>query len=436
MGLPVAVAFGKQDNVIGFDINEERISELKGGKDSNREVEPEELESADILFTSNPEDLFKANFHIVAVPTPIDEAKQPNLGPLLRATEMVGRILKPEDIVIYESTVYPGCTEEECVPILERCSGLRYLYENNGQDRASFKSTKSYKNESVDGFYLGYSPERINPGDREHTFTSIKKVVSGSTPETADRIAKVYASVVTAGVHMVSSIKVAEAAKVIENAQRDLNIAFVNELALIFNRLGINTKEVLEAADTKWNFLSFRPGLVGGHCIGVDPYYLTYRAQCAGYHPQVILSGRRINDEMGAFVAHQTLKQIASAGIDSAGATVTVLGLTFKEDCPDLRNSKVPDILRELKGHGCKVQVHDPFCDSNEALSEYEVVLCELEKLEPASAVILAVSHGIYKKWSLEQWQNLLLPKGVVTDVKSVAPSKELENAGHLVWKL
>ena len=436
VGLPVAVAFGKQDRVIGFDINEARIAELKGGQDFTREVDTEDLMAANIHFTSDPEDLREANFHIVAVPTPIDEAKQPDLGPLLSATETVGRILKPEDIVIYESTVYPGCTEEECVPVLERCSGLKYLYENLDPAETSFKPAQSQKDESLDGFYLGYSPERINPGDREHTFTSIKKVVSGSTPETANRIAKVYSSVVTAGVHMVSSIKVAEAAKVIENAQRDLNIAFVNELGLIFNNLGIDTQEVLEAAGTKWNFMPFRPGLVGGHCIGVDPYYLTHRAERSGYHPQVILAGRRINDEMGAFVAHQTLETMATAGIESVGATVTVLGLTFKEDCPDLRNSKVPDILSVLKGYGCTVQVHDPNCDANEALREYDVVLCQLEKLEPASAVILAVAHGIYKKWSLEQWQILLLPQGVVTDVKSVAPSRELENAGHLVWKL
>lgn len=414
VGLPVAVAFGKQGHVIGFDINEARIAELKVGQDFTREVETEDLMTANIHFTSDPEDLREANFHIVAVPTPIDEAKQPDLTDLLGASEIIGSILKSGDIVVYESTVYPGCTEEDCVPILERESGLKF---------------------NID-FGVGYSPERINPGDKEHTFTKIKKVVSGSKPEILRIVADTYSLVINAGIFEANSIKVAEAAKAIENAQRDLNIAFMNELALIFNRLGINTDEVLEAAGTKWNFLPFRPGLVGGHCIGVDPYYLTYCAEKASYHPQIILAGRRINDSMANFVAQQTVQKMVSSDICVLGAKVTVLGLTFKEDCPDLRNSKVPDILRELKGYGCTIQVHDPFCDANEALREYDVALCQLEKLEPASAVILAVAHGIYKKWSLEQWQILLLPQGVVTDVKSAAPSRELENAGYLVWKL
>jgi UDP-N-acetyl-D-glucosamine/UDP-N-acetyl-D-galactosamine dehydrogenase len=414
VGLPVAVAFGRQSAVIGFDTSQSRIAELIKGCDSTKEVKQKELRIANIFYTTDPEHLRKADFHIVAVPTPINEAKQPDLTPLLHATESVGRILKRGDIVVYESTVYPGCTEEECVPILERISGLKF---------------------NVD-FGVGYSPERINPGDKKHTFAQIKKVVSGSNPEASLIIADVYASVVTAGIYIASSLKVAEAAKVIENAQRDLNIAFVNELALIFNHLGIDTHEVLEAAGTKWNFLPFRPGLVGGHCIGVDPYYLTHRAERAGYHPQMILAGRHINDSMGSFVAQQTVQTLASAGIGAVGAKVTVLGLTFKEDCPDLRNSRVGDILTELSSYGCKIQVHDPFCSKEEALEIYGFSLCDDKNLKPAHAVVLAVAHQPYRKWLPEHWISLLVPGGVVIDVNNITPANKLQSAGHLVWKL
>jgi len=414
VGLPVAVAFGGKSSVIGFDINEHRIAELLNGKDSTCEVNPKDLKSAKISFTSKSEDLVKYDFHIIAVPTPITNAKLPDLGPLLNATEAIGGILKPGDIVVYESTVYPGCTEEDCVPVLERVSGLKL-------------------NED---FSVGYSPERINPGDREHSFTKIKKIVSGSSPEVVKIIAKVYGSVVEAGVHIALSIKVAEAAKVIENSQRDINIAFVNELAVIFNHLGIDTNEVLEAAETKWNFLPFRPGLVGGHCIGVDPYYLTHRAEQAGYHPQVILAGRNINDNMGAFVAQQTVKTMASAGIGAVGSKVIVLGLTFKEDCPDIRNSRVPDIISELKRYGCEVLVHDPYCDTQLIHEEYGLKVCELETLEPAHAVVLAVAHKQYREWTMNNWKSLLLPNGIVADVKNVAPAEELTKINISVWRL
>ena len=414
VGLPVAVAFGKSARVVGFDVNAQRIRELQSGEDRTLEVEPNDLRGAEILFTDQLDDLREADFHIVAVPTPINEAKQPELAPLLRASETVGKVLKRGDIVVYESTVYPGCTEDDCIPILELESGLRF-----GED-----------------FGVGYSPERINPGDKEHTFTKIKKVVSGSSPEVCEIIAETYSSVVTAGVHRAPSIKVAEAAKVIENAQRDLNIAFVNELALIFDRLGIDTRDVLEAAGTKWNFLPFRPGLVGGHCIGVDPYYLTHRAERAGYHPQVILAGRRINDEMGTFVARRTVQELAQVGKGAVGAKVLVLGLTFKEDCPDLRNSRVPDIIAELKAYGGDVYVHDPFCDAVEAREEYGVVLTDLKNIPAADAVVLAVAHRPFRTLAPQEWQNLLSENAVVVDVKGSAPRLELEEAGVRVWRL
>ena len=431
VGLPVAVAFGKKSKVIGFDVNEKRLSELRKGRDSTHEVETTVLKTADIHFTSNPEDLRQADFHIVAVPTPINEAKQPDLSSLLAATKTVGNILKLGDIVVYESTVYPGCTEEDCAPILEEQSGLTYI-NNILSNLAPLVVEKENKN----GFFLGYSPERINPGDKEHTFTTIKKIISGSTPEALEIIAKTYSSVVKAGVHKASSIRVAEAAKVIENAQRDLNIAFVNELALIFNRLDIVTHEVLEAAGTKWNFLPFRPGLVGGHCIGVDPYYLTHRAQRAGYHPQVILAGRQINDSMGTFVAQQTIKTIASNQKGILAPTVTVLGLTFKEDCPDLRNSRVPDIISELEQFGCRVQVHDPLCDSEEARQEYGVTLLDESDLLPAHAIVLAITHQEYLNWSLDQWENVLLPGCVFMDIQGKMLTNQLQSVGYIIWKL
>ncbi len=414
VGLPVAVAFGKIRKTVGFDINALRVAELKAGYDRTGEVEADDLLMADIVFTDAIEELAKADFHIVAVPTPVDSANQPDLTPVLKASETVGEALKKGDIVVYESTVYPGVTEEECVPILERVSGLAC-----GSD-----------------FFVGYSPERINPGDKEHTFTKIKKVVSGQDAETLEIVAALYESVVTAGVHRASSIKVAEAAKVIENTQRDLNIALMNELALIFDRMGIDTNEVLEAAGSKWNFLKFRPGLVGGHCIGVDPYYLTHKAEKLGYIPQVILAGRRINDGMGKFVAQRTIKEMIRAGHSILGATVTVLGLTFKEDCPDLRNSKVIDIIAELRDYGVDVQVHDPLADGCDAMHEYDIELCELENLKPAAAVVAAVPHRFYRGWSAKELNRLLKENPVVIDVKGMYDPQALAADGIRVWRL
>lgn len=414
VGLPVAVAFGKIRKTVGFDINSKRIEELKAGHDRTREVTPEELKTADILFTDKIEELRLADFHIVAVPTPVDDANQPDLAPMLKASETVGKALKKGDIVVYESTVYPGVTEEECVPVLEQVSGLKC-----GSD-----------------FKVGYSPERINPGDKEHSFTKIKKVVSGQDAETLEVVADVYESVVTAGVHRAVSIKVAEAAKVIENTQRDLNIALMNELAIIFDRMGIDTNDVLEAAGTKWNFLKFKPGLVGGHCIGVDPYYLTHKAEKMGYIPQVILAGRRINDGMGKFIAQRTVKEMIYAGHNILGSTVTVLGLTFKEDCPDLRNSKVIDIIHELQDYGINIQVSDPFADPAEAKHEYGISLISMEKLKPASAVVAAVAHKTYRDMSMESLSNLFGKNPVLVDVKGMYDIKAINGAGVRLWRL
>lgn len=414
VGLPVAVAFGKVRETIGFDVNPVRIAELRAGHDRTGEVSEEELGAARITFTDSIETLRTADFHIVAVPTPVDEAHQPDLTLLYRASETVGKALKRGDIVVYESTVYPGVTEDECVPVLERVSGLRC-----GSD-----------------FTVGYSPERINPGDREHTFTKIKKVVSGLDAGTLDIVARVYASVVTAGVHRAASIKVAEAAKVIENTQRDLNIALMNELALIFDRLGIDTNSVLEAAGTKWNFLKFKPGLVGGHCIGVDPYYLTHKAEKIGYIPQVILAGRRINDGMGKFVAQRTIREMIHAGQSVLGSRVTVLGLTFKEDCPDLRNSRVIDIIRELEDYGIHVQVCDPLADPEEAADEYGVALVPLDELRPAAAVVAAVSHHQFLSLSPEALARLMGDNPVLIDVKGMFEQPAMEAVGMRVWRL
>ena len=414
VGLPVAVAFGKVRRTVGFDINSTRIKELREGHDRTGEVAPEDLKAADILLTDQIEELKSADFHIVAVPTPIDDANQPDLALMYRASETVGAALKPGDIVVYESTVYPGVTEDECLPILERVSGLKA-----GRD-----------------FFLGYSPERINPGDKEHTFTKIKKVVSGQTPETLEIVAQVYSSVVTAGVHRASSIKVAEAAKVIENTQRDLNIALMNELALIFDRMGIDTGEVLAAAGSKWNFLKFTPGLVGGHCIGVDPYYLTHKAEKLGYIPQVILAGRRINDGMGKFIAQRAVKEIIHAGHPVLGCVVTVLGLTFKEDCPDLRNSKVIDIIAELKDYGVDVQVCDPLADPAEAKHEYGVTLVAPDKLKPAVAVVAAVAHKEYRSLTASDLAALMGKNPVLVDVKGLYPRERMQAAGIRVWTL
>ncbi len=414
VGLPVAVAFGLKRRTIGFDINVQRITELKNGYDRTGEVSDKELKAADVLFTASIEDLRQANFHIVAVPTPVDDAKQPDLSPMFRASETVGSVLNKGDIVVYESTVYPGVTEDECIPILERVSGLVC-----GSD-----------------FTVGYSPERINPGDKEHTFTKIKKVVSGQDAATLEAVAQVYESVITAGVYRASSIKVAEAAKVIENTQRDLNIALMNELALVFDKLGIDTNDVLEAAGTKWNFLPFRPGLVGGHCIGVDPYYLTHKAEKIGYIPQVILAGRRINDSMAVFIAQRTVKEMVRAGHTILGSTVTVLGLTFKEDCPDLRNSKVIDIIRELQDYGINVQVADPLADSPEALHEYGVNLVPFDTLKKAEAVIIAVAHKEYRKLLISDLRELMNDAPLLVDVKSIYDRAEVESAGIRLWRL
>ena len=414
VGLPVAVAFGQTHSVIGFDINQKRISELNNNEDKTLEVSTEELIKTEIEFTSNTKDLEKADFHIIAVPTPINDANQPDLSPLIGASKSVGSALKKGDIVVYESTVYPGATEEDCVPVLEEVSGLKC-----GED-----------------FFVGYSPERINPGDKEHVFTKITKVVSGQTPEILDIVADVYASVVTAGVHKAPTIKVAEAAKVIENTQRDLNIALMNELAVIFERMGIDTVDVLEAAGTKWNFLPFRPGLVGGHCIGVDPYYLTHKAQKLGYHPEVISAGRRINDSMPTHVVEQTVKRMIQAGSPVKRSRVGILGLTFKEDCPDLRNSKVGDVIKEFKSYGVDLLVHDPMADMNEALKYYDTGLCNWNDLIDLDAIVLCVSHKQYKSLTIDDYRKMLNPGAVLMDVKAACDINEFKQAGINLWRL
>jgi UDP-N-acetyl-D-galactosamine dehydrogenase len=414
VGLPVAMAIGRLGRVVAFDVKRDRVAELAAGRDRNEDVDPADFAQVDLHFTTDPEQLRQADFHVVAVPTPIDAAHRPDFGPLLSASETVGRILKPGDVVVYESTVYPGATEEVCVPVLERCSGLR-----GGVD-----------------FTVGYSPERINPGDREHSFTRIKKVVSGQDARTLDVVAGVYGAVVTAGVHRASSIRVAEAAKVIENTQRDLNIAFMNELAVLFDRLGLDTQEVLAAARTKWNFLGFQPGLVGGHCIGVDPYYLTHKAEEAGYIPQVILAGRRINDDMGRFIAHRTIKEMIRAGHDVNATRVTVLGLTFKEDCRDLRNSRVVDVIRELRDFGVPVQVHDPIADPEEAEREYGLQLSRWEDLQPAGAVVVAVAHRQYRALGPDELKRLMKTSPVLVDVKGLYDRDAMKRAGLRCWRL
>lgn len=414
VGLPVAVAFGKKHHIIGFDINEKRIESLKSGTDYTNEVTDEELQSSNIDFTSDGSKLSEADFLIVAVPTPINEHNQPDLTPLVKASETVGKHLSKGTIVVYESTVYPGATEEVCVPVLEKFSGLKY-----GED-----------------FFVGYSPERINPGDKEHTFTTITKVVSGQTPEVLEIVADTYASVVKAGVHKASSIKVAEAAKVIENTQRDVNIALMNELALIFDRLDIDTTEVLAAAGTKWNFLKFSPGLVGGHCIGVDPYYLTHKAQAVGYQPEVILSGRRVNDNLGNFIASTLVKKLIKKGAGVQGSKVTVLGLTFKENVPDLRNSKVIDVIRELQEYDVEIQVTDAEAESKDAVREYGIELIPFNELEKSDAVVFAVPHREYIEKGWTGVQSLLKEKdGIVVDIKSVLPQNE-KPAELELWRL
>ncbi len=399
VGLPLAVEFGKKRTVLGFDINQKRVDELNNGQDHTLEVEPEELKQAKHLrFSTAISDLAGSNVFIVTVPTPIDEYKQPDLTPLVKASETIGKALKKGDVVIYESTVYPGATEEDCVPVLEKVSGLKY---------------------NVD-FFAGYSPERINPGDKEHRVTTIKKVTSGSTPEVADLVDALYNEIITVGTHKASSIRVAEAAKVIENTQRDVNIALINELALIFNKMGIDTEAVLQAAGTKWNFLPFRPGLVGGHCIGVDPYYLTHKAESIGYHPEIILAGRRLNDSMGEYVVSQLVKAMTKRRIHVDQARVLVLGFTFKENCPDLRNTKVVDIVRELEQYNVQVDVFDPWIDPEEADHEYGIKPVAMPEAGNYDAVIVAVAHNQFKELGVSGIRAFGKPNHVLYDLKYV----------------
>jgi len=404
VGLPWAVACGGRWPTVGFDINAARIEELRGGQDRTLEVDPHELEAATKLsFSSDAASLEDCNVYVVTVPTPIDDSKRPDLTALLRASEMIGKVLKRGDVVIYESTVYPGATEEDCVPVLERVSGLTF---------------------NVD-FFAGYSPERANPGDRQHRLATIMKVTSGSTPEVADFVDSLYRAVVTAGTHKAPSIKVAEAAKVIENTQRDLNIALVNELAIIFNRLGIDTEAVLQAAGTKWNFLPFRPGLVGGHCIGVDPYYLTHKAQQSGYHPEVILAGRRINDGMGPYVAGQLVKAMLKKRVQVEGARVLVLGLTFKENCPDLRNTRVVDVISELRDYGVKVDVHDPWVDPEEAQLEYGLSLIRTPEKATYDGIIVAVAHDQFRDIGASAIREFGRDQHVLYDLKCILTAQQ-----------
>lgn len=414
VGLPVAVEFGMSKQVVGFDINESRLNELKNGLDQTNEVESDYLKKSEVVYTNEISKLSECDFIIVAVPTPVDDSKKPDLIPLLKASETVGKALKKGTIVVYESTVYPGATEEECVPILEKISGLK-----SGED-----------------FFVGYSPERINPGDKVHTFKSIIKVVSGQTPEVLDIVAEVYESVVEAGVHKAPSIKVAEAAKVIENSQRDINIAFMNELSIIFNKMDIETKDVLEAASTKWNFLNFSPGLVGGHCIGVDPYYLTHKAEKLGYRSQIILSGRRINDDMGKYVVENLVKKLIQQDISVKDAKVGVLGFTFKENCPDIRNTKVIDIVNELKEYGIFPLIADPIANVEDAKKEFKIDFTELSKFENLDALIIAVAHDEFIKLDKETIFNLFRDKTkkVIFDLKKVYNLKNDEHTSY--WSL
>lgn len=415
VGLPLAVEFGKKSRTIGFDLSASKIANYKKFFDPTGEVSREGLKAACYLeVSSDPKALAEADFIIVAVPTPVDEAHQPDFGPLIGSSESVGKNLKRGATVVFESTVYPGATEEICIPIIEKHSGMKWKKD----------------------FFVGYSPERINPGDKERTLTKIVKVVSGDTPETLEHVKQMYSSIITAGVYPASSIKVAEAAKVIENTQRDLNIALMNELAIIFDRIGIDTLEVLQAAGSKWNFLPFRPGLVGGHCIGVDPYYLTHKAEMLGYHPEVILAGRRINDGMGKYIAEQTVKNLIRNGWQVKDAPIIVLGLTFKEDCPDLRNSRVIDVIRELQSYGAKVIVHEPVADAAEAQHEYGVELTAWEDLPAAAAIVAAVAHKEFKNRPLADYVGKLQKGGVMTDVKSLFDEAQLVSQGVTVWRL
>jgi UDP-N-acetyl-D-galactosamine dehydrogenase len=406
VGLPLAVEFGKKIPVIGFDVNTQRIHDLNSGKDATLEVSEQELaEAKNLQYSSVIADLADCNIYIVTVPTPINKHKQPDLTPLLKASETIGQVLQTGNIVIYESTVYPGATEEDCVPVLEKTSGLIFNRD----------------------FFAGYSPERINPGDKEHRVTNILKVTSGSTPEVADFVDRLYQSIIIAGTHKTSSIRVAEAAKVIENTQRDVNIALINELALLFNRLGINTEEVLQAAGTKWNFLPFRPGLVGGHCIGVDPYYLTHKAQAVGYNPEIILSGRRINDAMGKYVVSQVVKLMLKKQIHVMQSKILLLGLTFKEDCPDLRNTRVIDIIDELQDYDADVDVYDPWVDKAQAAEEYGIDLIDSLENNVYDAIILTVAHQQFKQMSIEQIRALGKSNAILYDIKYILPADQVD---------
>ena len=415
VGLPLAVHFGEKYRTVGFDLKASIIENCKIHQDPTGEVSREEFERA-VHFhpTTDPKEMGDADYIVVAVPTPIDQARLPNLKPVESASHTVGKVMKKGAVVIFESTVYPGVTEDVCVPILEDASGMKWK----------------------EDFHVGYSPERINPGDKEHTLTKIVKVVSGDDEKTLDEVAELYESIVTAGVHRTQNIKEAEAAKVIENTQRDLNIALMNELAMIFDRLDIDTKNVLDAAGSKWNFLKFSPGLVGGHCIGVDPYYLTYKAQSEGYHPDMILAGRRINDNMGHFVVGKTMKMLIQQGCDIKNGAIGVLGLTFKEDCPDLRNTRVVDIIRELQEYGCQVKVHDPMADAGEARTYYGVDLCSKEDLSGLNALILAVPHKAYRDADFSEFAQMLVPEGIIVDVKSMFNPEEAEKQNIRYWRL
>ncbi|MEI8572739.1 Vi polysaccharide biosynthesis UDP-N-acetylglucosamine C-6 dehydrogenase TviB [Methylomonas sp. BW4-1] len=406
VGLPLAVEFGRKYQTVGFDINQHRIQELRAGRDHTLEVSEEELADAKLLtYSADLQDIADCSVYIVTVPTPINEHKQPDLTPLQKASDLLGKVIKSGDIVIYESTVYPGATEEVCVPILEKVSGLTFNRD----------------------FYVGYSPERINPGDKQHRVTNILKVTSGSTPEIAEKVDALYKSIITAGTHKASSIKVAEAAKVIENTQRDVNIALINELALIFNKLGIDTEEVLLAAGTKWNFLPFRPGLVGGHCIGVDPYYLTHKAQAIGYNPEVILSGRRINDGMGVYVVSQLVKLMLKKRVHVQEANVLIMGLTFKENCPDIRNTRVVDIIAELKTYGVNVEVYDPWVNAEEAKHEYGITPVAKPVAGKYDAIILAVAHDEFRKMAISDVRALGTPQAIVYDLKYLFPTDQTD---------
>lgn len=416
VGLPLAVEFAKKFDVIGFDVNPARIAELKNGRDHTREVSPEALRSSAARFTSNPRDLENCAVIIIAVPTPIDKHRNPDLKPVTSASALAGKYMDTGVVIVYESTVYPGLTEEICVPILEEESGQKF-----GRD-----------------FSVGYSPERINPGDKVHTLTNIKKIVSGSDAATTDLLVKLYGSIISAGIHRASSIKVAEAAKVIENTQRDVNIALMNELSIIFERMGVDTMEALEAAGSKWNFLNFRPGLVGGHCIGVDPYYLTFKAEELGFHPEVILAGRRINDKMGQYVAENAIKKLIANGRKISGCSIGILGLTFKENVPDLRNTRVIDLISELKSFGANILAHDPQAHAEEALEEYGIALSPLEEFKNLDAVVLAVSHDDYRKLSPENLLEFFTPgkPGILIDVKAFFNAEDMQKAGITYWRL